>query len=239
LPTTISIADLDKLSKARENHATVGDLKTALCRSAYLIVRQRVQRREFIMIPLEIALGLGFVATMFAWVGLAMCKQRPPADPADPNPATAPDPKWIRAAYSAGTSLNIEIDREIWQVSTIFTAASLVILGWVVTSLSQLQLLVIVLAGCASILLVTVATLFKHRLRNMNLVHIQHLRSLERAGAVPGDPEYWGVYHRRRALRARGPLLWLTSIHGVMDLYVFAFAGLWVALWFYRAWGIA
>ena len=187
------------------------------------------------MIPLEIILGLGFVTAMFAWVGIAICKQRPPAEPEDPNPTTAPAPEWIRAAYSAVTSLYIEVDREIWQVSTIFTAASLLILGWVVTSLSTLPLPVIVLAGCASILLVTVATLFKHRLRNMNLVHIQQLRSLEGAGTVPGDPEYWGVHRRRRALRARGLFLWVTSIHGVIDVYVFVFAGLWIALWFYQA----
>ncbi len=185
------------------------------------------------MIPMVVVFGLGFVIVMLAWVGLAVCTQRPASEPSEPDPAARPDPNWLRAAYSAVTSLYIEVDREIWQVSTIFTAASLLILGWVITSFNALKLPVIVLGGCGSILLVTVATLFKHRLRNMNLLHIQHLRSLERAGAAPGDPEYWGVHHRRRSLRAHG-ITWLTSIHGVMDLYLLAFAALWVALWLYR-----
>ena len=187
------------------------------------------------MIPLEIVLGLAFVVAMFAWVGIAMCKQHPPREPKNPTPAAPPTLEWIQTAYSAVTSLYIEVDREIWEISTIFTAASLGILGWVVTNVSTMELPVIVLVGCASIMLVTVATLFKHRLRNMNLVHIQYMRSLEGAGSDPGDPEYWGVHHRRKALRARGPFLWITSIHGVMDVYVFVFAGLWIALWFYKA----
>lgn len=186
------------------------------------------------MVPLEIVLGIAFVVLMLGWVGLAVCTQRPPTETVEPDPPTRPDPDWVRAAYGAVTSLFIEVDREIWQVSTIFSSASLLILGWVVTSLDKLPLAVTVMAGCASLLLVTVATLFKHRLRNFNLLHIQNLRSLETAGVAPADPGYWGVQHRRRSLKAGG-LAWLTSIHGVMDLYLLAFAALWVVLWFYRA----
>lgn len=185
------------------------------------------------MIPVVVVVGLGFVILMLAWVGLAVYTQRPAGEQQEPDAAARPDPDWLQATYSATTSLYTEVDREIWQVSTIFTSASLIILGWVITSFNVLTLPLIVLAGCGSILLVTVATLFKHRLRNLNLIHIQHLRALEKAGAFPGDPDYWGVHHRRRSLRAQG-LMWLTSIHGVMDLYLFAFAALWIALWLYR-----
>ena len=186
------------------------------------------------MMPTAIVLGLGFVVLMLAWIVLAVCTQRPPAEPLEPKNTAVPSPEWLRGAYGTVTSLYIEVDREIWQVSTIFTSASLLILGWVVTTSSPLRLPIIVLAGCASLLLVTIATVFKHRLRNFNLVHIQHLRLLEKAGVDPGDPGHWGLHHRRRFLKAGG-LGWLTSIHGVMDLYALAFASLWVLLWLYRA----
>jgi len=188
------------------------------------------------MIPIEIAAGVAFALLMLVWIGLAVCLEQPPHEPNAPTGSPTDD--WCRNMYQASTSLYIEIDREIWQVSTIFTSASLLILGWVVTSLAQLSLPMVVFAGSASILLVTVATLFKHRLRNFNLVHIQHLRCLEKAAAGGGPAaEYWGVHHRRKILAAKG-VRWLTSIHGVMDLYAIAFLTLWIVLWLYLAYGV-
>lgn len=203
------------------------------------IVNQVIQQKVFITL-LMILPGLVFVVIMFVWINLAMNQKCPPIDIVNPNPTHAPDMTWIQTTYSATTSIYIEFDREIWQVSTIFNTASLVILGWVVTSLDKLKLPMIILVGCASILLVTVATVFKHRLRNFNLVHIGYLCSLESTGASPYKAEYWGVHHRRKDLEVKEKFSkpWFTTIHGAMDLYAFVFAGLWIVLWFYNAYEV-
>lgn len=154
-----------------------------------------------------------------------------------------PSDEWIRSAYTATTSLYIEVDREIWQIGTIFMASSALLMGWVVTNFNELKPEMVLLIGCASIMLVGMATLFKHRLRRFNLVHIESLRRLERA-AVNGNrdaADYWGVHHMRSSLRTdkAGPattsvrrlMRRATSIHGLIDIYLVLFTVMWLLLW--------
>jgi hypothetical protein len=143
-----------------------------------------------------------------------------------------PSAEWLKTAYDATTSLYIEVDREIWQISTIFLSASLIIMGWVMTSLDKIDTRAVVIAGAASILMVGVATLFKHRLRIFNLVHIEYLRRLEEGFIGQKEAaEYWGVHHVRSKLKAgNNPARWITSIHGVMDVYFILFIAIWLAL---------
>lgn len=145
-----------------------------------------------------------------------------------------PSADWLSMSYQTTTNLYIEVDREIWQVATIFTPASLLILGWVATNFDKLTLSLNIVLGCASIILVGLATLFKHRLRAFNLVHLSYLRRLERtvAGSEEGA-NFWGLHYLRRGsmISTRKFLGTMTSIHGVMDIYFFLFIILWLAIW--------
>ena len=146
---------------------------------------------------------------------------------------TKPSDEWLRMAYQAANSLYIEVDREIWQISTIFIAASLLLMGWVVTSFDNIDFYLSVVLGCASIILVGLATLFKHRLRAFNLFHISYMRRLEQAGAGTEEgAQIWGLHYLRKRMKTKGDILkTATSIHGVMDIYFFLFIILWVAIW--------
>ena len=68
----------------------------------------------------------------------------------------------MKTLYSATTSLYVEVDRKIWQIATIFLAASLGVIGWVVVNLKDLSPTVVAIVGYASITLVGIATVLKH-----------------------------------------------------------------------------
>lgn len=183
----------------------------------------------------EVAIGIGFVAfaVVVLWVLMGATRRPPQLDEIGSGLPPNPSDEWLKTAYNATTSLFVETDREIWQIATIFTSASLLIMGWVATNLEKLDIRLVVVAGYASILLVGVATLFKHRLRIFNLVHAAYLRRLEQ-GFVRGQEaaEYWGLHHIRMKVKAgRNLFAWATSIHGIMDIYFFLFTAIWVALW--------
>jgi hypothetical protein len=173
------------------------------------------------------------VVAVFVLVFVAVTRQPPKLDLPAPN-LPRPSEEWIRSAYAATISLYIEVDREIWQISTIFMASSTLVMGWVVTNFDKLSADMVLVIGCASIMLVGMATLLKHRLRMFNLVHIESLKRLELA-AVGGNLEaanYWGVCHIRNCLRAGShPVRWATSIHGLIDIYLLLFTLIWLALW--------
>jgi uncharacterized membrane protein (DUF485 family) len=173
------------------------------------------------------------VVSVFVLAGVAVTRQ-PPKFEATAQNLPRPSDDWIRAAYAATVSLYIEVDREIWQISTIFMASSTLVMGWVVTNFEKLSAQMVLVIGCASIMLVGMATLLKHRLRLFNLVHIESLKRLEQA-AVGGNLDaanYWGVYHIRNCLRAGShPVRWATSIHGLIDIYLVLFTLIWIALW--------
>jgi hypothetical protein len=157
-------------------------------------------------------------------------KQVEDAEPLKPIPSE----EWVRTAYETTTSLYVEVDREIWQISTIFLSASLLLMGWVVTRFGDINLCLTLIVGCASIVLVGVATLFKHRLRAFNLVHVSYLRRLERAIADSEESvSFWGLHYlRRRSMMSKGNFRRkVTSIHGVMDIYFVLFLLLWVGIW--------
>jgi hypothetical protein len=162
------------------------------------------------------------VVAVFVLVFVAVTRQPPKLDLPAPN-LPRPSEEWIRSAYAATISLYIEVDREIWQISTIFMASSTLVMGWVVTNFDKLSADMVLVIGCASIMLVGMATLLKHRLRMFNLVHIES--NLEAAN-------YWGVCHIRNCLRAGShPVRWATSIHGLIDIYLLLFTLIWLALW--------
>jgi hypothetical protein len=173
------------------------------------------------------------VVAVILLVVVAVTRQPPKFDAPPPN-LPRPSDEWIRSAYTATNSLYIEVDREIWQISTIFMASSTLVMGWVVTNFDKLSSRMVLVIGCASIMLVGMATLLKHRLRMFNLVHIESLKRLEQA-AVGGNHDaanYWGVYHIRNCLRAGSrPTRWATSIHGLIDIYLVLFSLIWLALW--------
>lgn len=146
-----------------------------------------------------------------------------------------PSDDWLKTAYQTVNSLYIEVDREIWQISTIFTSASLLLMGWVVINFTGMMLELIFLIGSASILLVGIATLFKHRLREFNLFHISFSRRIERAISKTEEGTYfWGLHHLRRScLNSKGKFIRsITSIHGVMDIYYGLFVILWAAIFY-------
>jgi len=176
------------------------------------------------------------VVAVFVLVGVAVTRQPPKLEATAQN-LPRPSDDWIRAAYTATVSLYIEVDREIWQISTIFMASSTLVMGWVVTNFDKLSAQMVLVIGCASIMLVGMATLLKRRLRMFNLVHIESLKRLEQA-AVGGNLDaanYWGVHHLRSSLRAGSdPARWVTSIHGLIDIYLVLFTLVWLALWFIK-----
>lgn len=185
-----------------------------------------------ISLPVLIVIILVLVALISKRPELSGPATNPPPPPLKPPP---PILEWLITAYKTATSLYIEVDREIWQIATIFLSASLLIMGWVVTKSDKLDLRMVIIMGCASIMLVGIATLFKLRLRNFNLIHIEYMRRLEEAAVGQQNAaEYWGLHHARKVLKAgklwKHPLQWSTSIHGIMVIYFVLFIVIWVAL---------
>jgi hypothetical protein len=189
----------------------------------------------------EISFIIGFlvVATVVILIWVA-ANQKPPFPPPPPPPLPPPPPPpnlppntndWIRTAYTATTSLYIEVDREIWQVSTIFMTASILLMGWVVTNLYKLNMGMTMVIGCASIILVGMATLFKFRLRRFNLVHIENLKRIEQAALGIDAANYFGVHHMRFSLKPEKWWQELISIHGLMLIYFVLFTLIWLAIW--------
>ena len=182
-----------------------------------------------------LAVGLSFLVLLIILILIVVAfrqdvKQAEDVEPLEPVPSE----EWIRTAYQTTTSLYVEVDREIWQISTIFLSASLLLMGWVVTRFSDVNLCLTLIIGCASIVLVGVATLFKLRLRAFNLVHLSYLRRLERTIAgSEANASFWGLHYLRRSSMMSKNIFsrTVTSIHGVMYIYFFLFLILWFAIW--------
>ncbi len=185
------------------------------------------------MVTISACIAVAVVSLIVVLVIFAMRQDPPQVDESDP-PGSLPSDEWIRTQYQSTTSLYIEVDREIWQISTIFVSASLLLMGWVVTNFDKLDSTLVLVLGCASITLVGTATLFKHRLREFNIVHLGFLRRLERAMATSQvDAEFWGLHYvRRQKMKSKGNFSKIIrSVHGVMDIYLFLFIALWLAIW--------
>src|SRR5438132_1643794 len=80
------------------------------------------------------------------------------------------DPNNLRAFYAAGNQRHIENDRATWQVASIFFPTSALIGAWVTSQFpkTELQFIQVVTAAATGIGLVSLATLFKRRLRGYN-----------------------------------------------------------------------
>lgn len=139
---------------------------------------------------------------------------------------------WPETVYPVAVTLFQDTDRAMWQIMSIFLPASLILMGLVVSNLEKLDLSAVAVAGSASVSLVAIATVFKLRLREFNLLHADYIVWIERAWLGQNDiVEKQGLFRLRKdKLRAKGVRNFLTSIHGIIDIYLFVFIGLWVAL---------
>ena len=174
------------------------------------------------------------ILIIFAFLILYSATRKAPILEEPEKAPTSPSVDWLKTAYDSTIDHWIETDREIWQIATIFLSASLLILGWVVVNFGTVELEVLTIAGTASVALVGVSTLDKHRMGRFNLLHARYLRRLERAFMQDDTAAaYWGLHHVRLRLKTRRNILsWATSLHGLSDIYFFLFAFLWIGLWF-------
>jgi len=139
----------------------------------------------------------------------------------------------LQAAYTAATQLHIETDRAMWQIVAIYVPVSVLIMGWVVSSMNVIKETSVIIAASSAIVLVGIATLFKHRLRSYNKVREAYLRRLENVlmGSEPAGNQ-WGLHHvMLKNFNSSACHKSLLSIHCVVDLYFFLHILIWIALW--------
>lgn len=224
---------------------TIKKMGLLLCTLTIFSSCVTIQSADLQLLKCKVAIGFAIVIALIALIVVTLlvliAAKREPPEIEEIITLPNPSDEWLKTSYNATTSLFIETDREIWQIATIFLSASLLIMGWVVTNLDKLDISVVIVAGCASVLLVGIATLFKHRLRLFNLVHSAYLRRLENAIMKTQDmAEYWGPHHLRNnvlSTKDKGLCPWLLSIHGIMDIYFVLFTAIWVALWIIKCFG--
>lgn len=169
------------------------------------------------------------IAAMFASEPKAtdLDKHLPPA-PAVANPATSwPQEPW-KTFYDKATQMHIDTDKGMYQLITVFTGASLLVLSWVVGS-SRVQSVTvdeIAVIGSLAVTLVGIATILKHRLRHYNKLREAYLRRLETLSGSTGPHTFID------AVSTRGLSL---SFHEAIDSYYFIYAFLWVLLYCWKA----